>query len=149
MTTPPDHSWTECPQSNSSPQTQYFCPWDFPGKNTGMGSHSLLQEIFLTQGLNSSLLHFRQILYHLSHQGSPANKWNVPTHMTLSEAQIISTSHSALGDWQSDRTTVRGEFGERMVLKRWMKKRNLLSGPQIGSLKQWRRFETVVSWRQW
>ena len=38
---------------------------------TGVGSHSLLQEIFPTQGSNTGLLHFRQILYHLSHQGSP------------------------------------------------------------------------------
>ena len=29
-----------------------FCPWDFPVKNTGLGCHFLLQEIFLTQGLN-------------------------------------------------------------------------------------------------
>ena len=35
-----------------------------------MGCHSLLQEIFLTQRLNLSLQHFRQILYHLSYQGS-------------------------------------------------------------------------------
>ena len=32
------------------------CPWDFPGKNTGMGCHFLLQGIFLTQGSNLSLL---------------------------------------------------------------------------------------------
>ena len=38
-----------------------------PGKNTGMGSHSLLQGILLTQGSNLGLLHFRQILYHLIH----------------------------------------------------------------------------------
>ena len=36
-----------------------------------MGSHSLLQEIFPTQGLNPCLLHCRQILYQLSHRGSP------------------------------------------------------------------------------
>ena len=41
-----------------------------PGKNTGEGSHSLLQGIFPTQELNPCLLHCRQILYHLSHQGS-------------------------------------------------------------------------------
>ena len=40
-------------------------------KNTGMGSLSLLQGIFLTQGSNPGLLHCRQILYRLSHQGSP------------------------------------------------------------------------------
>ena len=44
---------------------------EFPGKNTGVGSHSLLQGIFPTQGSNLGLLHCRQILYHLSHQGSP------------------------------------------------------------------------------
>ena len=33
-----------------------FCPWDFPGKNTGVGCHFLLQGIFLTQGLNPCLL---------------------------------------------------------------------------------------------
>ena len=44
--------------------------WDFPGKNTGVGCHFLLQEIFLTQGLNLGVLHCRQMLYRLSHQGS-------------------------------------------------------------------------------
>ena len=51
--------------------TRFLCPRDFPGKNTGLGSHSLLQEIFPTQGLNPGLLNCRQILYHLRHQGSP------------------------------------------------------------------------------
>ena len=44
---------------------------DSPGQNTGVGCHSLLQGIFPTQGPNLGLLHWRQILYHLSHQGSP------------------------------------------------------------------------------
>ena len=48
-----------------------FCPWDFPGKNAGVDSSFLLQGNFLPWGLNPGLLHFRQILYHLSHQGSP------------------------------------------------------------------------------
>ena len=51
--------------------TRLLCPWDSLGKNTGVGCHSLLQEIFLTQGLNPGLLHCRQILYRLSHQRSP------------------------------------------------------------------------------
>ena len=33
-----------------------LCQWNFPGKNTGVGCHFLFQGIFLTQGLNSSLL---------------------------------------------------------------------------------------------
>ena len=44
---------------------------DSPGKNTGVGCHVLLWGIFLTQGLNPGILHCGQILYHLSHQGSP------------------------------------------------------------------------------
>ena len=45
-------------------------PWDSPGKNTGVGCRFLLQEIFPTQGSNPGLPHCRQMLYHLSHQGS-------------------------------------------------------------------------------
>ena len=46
-----------------------LCSWNSPGKNTGAGSHSLLQEVFPTQGSNPALLHCRWILYHLNHQG--------------------------------------------------------------------------------
>ena len=46
-------------------------PWNSPGQNTGVGSLSVLQGIFPTQGLNPGLLHCRQILYQLSHEGSP------------------------------------------------------------------------------
>ena len=45
--------------------TRLLCPWESAGKNTGVGSHSLLQWIFQTQGLNLGLLHCRQILYRL------------------------------------------------------------------------------------
>ena len=50
-----------------------LCPWDSPDKNTEVGCHALLQGIFLTQGLNLGLPHCGQILYRLSHQGSPVN----------------------------------------------------------------------------
>ena len=46
-------------------------PWNSPGQNTGVGSLSLLQGIFPTQGLNPGLLYCRQILYQLSHKESP------------------------------------------------------------------------------
>ena len=48
-----------------------YNPWNSPGQNTGVGSHSLLQEIFPTQGSNPGLPHCRQILYQLSHKRSP------------------------------------------------------------------------------
>ena len=44
---------------------------DSPSKSIGVASHALLQGIFPTQGSNSGLPNFRQIIYHLSHQGSP------------------------------------------------------------------------------
>ena len=37
-----------------------LCPWNSPGKNTGVGGHFLLQDIFLTQGSNPGILHCRQ-----------------------------------------------------------------------------------------
>ena len=46
-------------------------PWNSPGRNTGVGSLSLLQGISPTQGSNPSLPHCRWILYQLSHKGSP------------------------------------------------------------------------------
>jgi len=47
-----------------------YSPWNSPGQNTGVGNRPLLQGIFPTQGLNPGLLHYRSILYQLSHQGS-------------------------------------------------------------------------------
>ena len=49
----------------------YLCPWNPSGKNSGVGCHFPFQGIFPIQGSNPSLQHCRQILYHLSHQGSP------------------------------------------------------------------------------
>ena len=45
-------------------------PWDFPGNNTGVVYHFLLQGIFLTQGSNLGLPHCRQTLFCLSYHGS-------------------------------------------------------------------------------
>ena len=53
--------------SSSLQAARLICLWNSPGKKTGVDSHSLLQGIFPTQGLNLDLLHCRQILYHLSH----------------------------------------------------------------------------------
>ena len=56
--------WTSCVCAKSFQSclslcnpTRLLCPWDSPGKNTGVGCHSLLQGIFLTQGFNPHLLH--------------------------------------------------------------------------------------------
>ena len=58
--TPMDYTW-------NSP----WKSWNSPGQDTGVGSLSLLQGIFPTQGSNPGLLHCGWILYQLSHKGSP------------------------------------------------------------------------------
>src|SRR5574340_697992 len=49
--------------------SRLLCPWDSPGKNTGVGCYFLLQGIF--QGSNLCLLHWQTDSLSLSHQGSP------------------------------------------------------------------------------
>ena len=55
-------------QSQGLYSARLLCPWDFPGKSTGVGCCFLLQGIFLSQGSNPGFLHCGQILYCLSHQ---------------------------------------------------------------------------------
>ena len=63
--------------------TRPLCPWDSPGKSTGVGCHALLQGLFPTRGSNVHLLCHRQILHRLSHQGSPSgNTHRTPTALT-------------------------------------------------------------------
>ena len=57
-------------RSHGLQPTRLFCPWNSPGKNTGMGCHAFHQGIFLTQRANLYLLHCTQILYPLSPQGA-------------------------------------------------------------------------------
>ena len=52
----------------------FFVLWIFPGKNTGVGCHFLLQGLFQTQESNSSLLHWQGDSLPLSHQGRPEIK---------------------------------------------------------------------------
>ena len=57
-----------------SATARLLCPWDSPGKKTGVGCHALLQGIILTQGSNLCLLcllHWQVSSLPLSHQGSP------------------------------------------------------------------------------
>ena len=71
--TPKRLKWSEsCSVVSDSLQLLgLYSPWDSLGQNTGVGSLSLLQRIFPTQGLNPGLPYCRGILYQLSHKGSP------------------------------------------------------------------------------
>ena len=71
---------TLCDPVDYSP-ARLLCPWNSPVKNTGVDCHILLQGIFPTQRWNTSLLHCRQILYHLSHKRTPT--WEAPKKHTM------------------------------------------------------------------
>ena len=65
------HESESCLVASDSLQSHgLYSPWDSLGHNTGVGSLSLLQQIFPTQELNWGLLHCRRILHQLSYEGS-------------------------------------------------------------------------------
>ena len=70
--------WTVAP-----PPPKLLCPWDFPGKNTGVGCHSLLQGIFPTQGSDLHLLHWQVDSLPLSHLGSPFSECHMVHQLLL------------------------------------------------------------------
>ena len=97
-----------------------LCPWDFPGKNTEVGCHFLLQGIFPTQGLNPSLLHWQVNSLPLSHQGSPfqliseipcRRKWQ-PTPVFLPGTSYRQRSLMGYSPWSSKES----DMAERLTL---------------------------------
>ena len=80
--------------------TRLLCPWDSPGKNTRKGCHPLLQGIFLTQGLNSHLLHWQADSLPLSHQGSLLVSCTVV--QSLSHVRFFATPCTAVSHGGSD-----------------------------------------------
>ena len=83
--------------------------WSSPSQNTQVGSLSLLQGIFPTQGLNPGLPHGRRILYQLNHKGSPRTlEWNwairewLKTKNKQTKKAIIDNSKFILGSFCSE-----------------------------------------------
>ena len=74
--------------------TRLLCPQDSQGENTGLGSHSLLQGVFQTQGLNSGLLPCRQVIYRLSYQGSPPGRVKI-LHLQMRRQWFIGQGSKA------------------------------------------------------
>ena len=83
--------------------TKFLCTWAFPGKNTGVGCHFLVQGTFPTQESNLSLLHCRQTLYLRSHQGSPCH-----VKPTLNKHAYVSPVHLCQSSSQTQLGTLRG-----------------------------------------
>ena len=76
----------------------------FLGKNTGVGCHSLLQGIFLTQGLNPGLLHCRWSLYWLSHQINPRQA-RFLTFILFSQLSRLRKEENNSNSWDLTRKT--------------------------------------------
>ena len=96
--------WSEsCPAvSNSLWPHGLYSPWSSPGQNTGVGSLSLLQGIFPTQGSNPGLPHCRQILHLLSHKGSPWPSWVYKKSYPKNNADTV----SEINNQETDRDVV-------------------------------------------
>ena len=65
---------TLCNPRDPMEPSRLLCPWNYPGKNSGEGSHALLQGIFPTQESNLHLLwllHCKQIIYHWATKEAP------------------------------------------------------------------------------
>ena len=70
--------------SDSFRPHELYSPWNSPGQNIGVGSLSLLEGIFPTQGWNPGLPHNRWILYQLSHKGGPIIlEWDTNSKLNL------------------------------------------------------------------
>ena len=79
--------------SNSLQPHGLYGPWNSPGQNTRVGSLSLLQGIFPTQGKNPGLLHCRWILYQLNHKGSPLHHIVIQYFYTICLVDMCDMSH--------------------------------------------------------
>ena len=88
--------------------TRLLRPWDSSGKNTGVGSLSLLQGIFPIQGSNSGLPHGRQMLYQLSNKESPRIlEWGEQKSwpkLIIQKTKIMASS--SITSWQIHRETM-------------------------------------------
>ena len=91
--------------------TRLLCPWDSPGKNTGVSCHSLLQGTFPTQGSNLGLRQCKQILYHLNHQGRSI--W--PMEPSSEKANKLSDAQSDSKWWQPPVQ----RFAEELPTQKW------------------------------
>ena len=74
-----------------------YSPWNSPGQNTGVGSLSILQGIFPTQGSSPGLPRCRRILYQLSHQGSLEVGWGLGKEIKLGDLSL--SRDKERGDW--------------------------------------------------
>ena len=71
-----------------------LCPWDFPGKSTGVGCHFLLQRIFPTQGSNPGLPHYKQDAVPSEPPGIPIS-WRIFQFVVIHTVKGVSLVNEA------------------------------------------------------
>ena len=122
-----------------------YSPWIAPGQNTGVGSLSLLQGIFPTQGSNPGLTHCRRILYQLNHKGSPRIlEW-------------VAYPFSSRPPWPRNQTGVScitGRFFTNLVIREahlivWLGTISMLKLTFIQDFPFWRRSALGFLWKEW
>ena len=96
--------WSHSVVSNSlQPYGLYparlFHPWEFPGKNTGVGWHFLLQGIFQTQRQNPGLLHCHQTLYHLKVKVKSCSTLCNPMDSSLPDCAVRGIFQARILEW--------------------------------------------------
>ena len=92
---------------------------DSPGKNTGVGCHDLLQGIFPTQGSNPGLSHCRRILYQLSYQGSPGNRFGLLFYQNLRSNSLFLKEKTDKGLEDQSHKGRMEERNQEVTTQRW------------------------------
>ena len=118
-------SYTDQPESESESHSgvsdplwphRLYSPWNSPGQNTGVGSLSLLQGIFPTQGLKPGLPYCRRILYQLSHNTDQPRQHIIKQRHYFAHKDPSSQSYGFSGShvwmWELD-------YKESWMLKNW------------------------------
>ena len=98
------HVWVELDMGSSVHES----PW----KNSGVGCYFLLQGIFLTQGLNLGLLHYRWTLYQLSHQDTTKYLYMNVHGSSILNSQKVETTQMVTSRWVSDGIYTQWNFSQ-------------------------------------
>ena len=106
-----------------------YSPLNSPGQNTGVGSLSLPQGIFPTQGWNKSLRHCRKIIYQLSHKGSSQLSESWQNHYiwevcSANQWDALKSSTTTVSTGSTERaqfcTITPGNISHNQHFKSWM-----------------------------
>ena len=87
-------------QPHGLQRTRFLCPWDFPGKNTGVGCHFPFQGIFRPGDKTHVFLHWQVDSLALSYQGSPLFGWSSriksshPSTIWHQDSSVLPSNHT-------------------------------------------------------